>query len=422
MKILWLCNIILPAVSNELNLKASNKEGWLSGICDAVSKEKSFKLAICFPVPKKFAGHKWVINEIAYYGFYEDTKHPEKYDHKIENQLMHIVEDFEPDLVHVFGTEYPHTLAMCRCIEDKPRIKSLIGFQGILDIYKNHYFDGLPESVIETVTFRDFLKNDSLKKQQRKYELRAVNEVEAVRLAKHVTGRTPFDKGFSERVNPDAEYHFLNETLRKDFYEGEWKADKCEKHSIFLSQGNYPIKGLHVMLEALNLLKCSYPDIKVYVAGDNVTKKETFKDRLKLSAYGKYILKLLKDYDVSDKVIFLGSIDALKIKKQLLKSNIFVCPSTIENSPNSLGEAMILGVPSITSNVGGISGIFERDVDGLMFDSCEAGELAKCIDDLFKDVSLQIKFSSAASLHAKKTHNAGNNYRRLVEIYEKICK
>ncbi|MBR5357515.1 MAG: glycosyl transferase 4, partial [Lachnospiraceae bacterium] len=117
MKILWLCNIILPAVSNELNLKASNKEGWLSGICDAVSKEKSFKLAICFPVPKKFAGHKWVINEIAYYGFYEDTKHPEKYDEKLEGQLKNIVDDFEPDLVHIFGTEYPHTLAMCKCIE-----------------------------------------------------------------------------------------------------------------------------------------------------------------------------------------------------------------------------------------------------------------------------------------------------------------
>ena len=422
MKILWLCNIILPAVSNELNLKASNKEGWLSGICDAVSKEKNFKLAICFPVPKKYAGLKWVINEIAYYGFYEDTKHPEKYDEKLEGQLKNIVDDFEPDLVHIFGTEYPHTLAMCKCIEDRPRIKSLIGFQGILDIYKHHYFDGLPDSVINCVTFRDFIKRDSLRIQQKKYALRAINEVEAVKKAQHVTGRTPFDKGFSEKVNPDAEYHFLNETLRKEFYQGEWKYDKCEKHSIFLSQGNYPIKGLHVMLEALDMLKYAYDDIKLYVAGDNVTKTETLKDKIKLSAYGKYLLKLIKEYELEDRVVFLGSIDASQIKKQLLNSNVFVCPSTIENSPNSLGEAMILGVPSITSNVGGISGIFERDIDGLMFDNCEAGDLAKCIDDLFKDVPLQIKFSSAASLHAKKTHNSQNNYRRLVEIYEKICK
>ncbi len=422
MKILWLCNIILPAVANELNLKASNKEGWLSGICDAVCKERSFKLAICFPVPKKFAGLKWVINEIAYYGFYEDTKHPEKYDERLEGALKAIVDDFEPDLVHIFGTEYPHTLAMCKCLEDRPRIKSLIGFQGILDIYKHHYFDGLPESVVNDVTFRDFLKKDSLRKQQRKYELRAINEVEAVKKARYVTGRTPFDRGFSEKVNADAEYHFLNETLRKEFYDGEWKPDKCEKHSVFLSQGNYPIKGLHVMLEALDILKEAYPDMKVYVAGDNITKTETFKDRLKLSAYAKYIIKQIKEYEISDRVIFLGSLDAEKIKKQLLKSNVFVCPSTIENSPNSLGEAMILGVPSITSNVGGISGIFEKDIDGLMFDNCEAEDLAKCIDELFKDVSLQIKFSGAASLHAKKTHNPNTNYRRLVEIYEKICK
>lgn len=39
---------------------------------------------------------------------------------------------------------------------------------------------------------------------------------------------------------------------------------------------------------------------------------------------------------------------------EYLNCNVFVCPSSIENSPNSLGEAQILGVPCIGSYAGGI--------------------------------------------------------------------
>lgn len=416
MKILWLCNIVLPDIAKELNLKASNKEGWLSGICDTVKKSHDFELAVCFPVSKKLDGMKREKDGIRYYGFYEDTVHPEKYDDSLEDRLIKIVKDFTPDKVHIFGTEYPHTLAMCRVLRDEPS-KLFVGIQGVMDVYKDHYFDGLPEYVINRATFRDLLKQDSLKQQQQKYLLRAVNEVEAVKIAGNVLGRTPFDKAFSRRVNPTAYYHILNETLRINFYGDSWDIDSCEPHSIFLSQGNYPIKGLHYMLAALPGIVKKYPDVKVYVAGDAITSRRTLKDRIKIGSYGKYLVELIKKNNINEHVVFLGNLDADGVKERLLKSQLFICPSTIENSPNSLGEAMILGVPCIATDVGGIGGIFDKEKDGFIVEFGDVKGLSEAVIGLWEDINLQRKISGSARIHATRTHDAMANYKRLIEIY-----
>ncbi|MBO4679438.1 MAG: glycosyltransferase family 4 protein [Lachnospiraceae bacterium] len=420
---MWLCNIVLPSAAEHLNLKASHKEGWLSGICDVVKENHEFELGIAFPVPMDRDGVSFEKEGITFFGFYEDTVHPEIYDNTLEGRLKQILDEFKPDMVHIFGTEYPHTLAMCRCMADRPD-KILVGIQGVLEIYKNHYFDGLPGRVINRVTFRDFVRRDSLRAQQKKYALRAVNEVAAVKIAGHITGRTPFDLEFAANAHHEAKYHFMNETLRPEFYEGAWDIDECIPHTIFLSQGNYPIKGLHIMLKAAGILKEKYSDIKIFVAGDRIAAHKTLKDKLKLSSYGKYIIELLKEYKLTDAVTFTGSLNAEGIKEQLLKCSVFVCPSSIENSPNSLGEAMLLGVPCIASEVGGIPGIFKKDTDGLTFKNGDYEGLAECIDKMWSDEEKALSFSEKASMHAHITHNPELNYKRLLEIYREIveCK
>lgn len=416
MRVLWLCNIYLPAIAAELNLKASNKEGWLSGICDAVKKSHDFELGICFPVPKELDGFFREIDGISYYGFYEDTSHPETYDRSLEDRLKRVKEHFRPDVVHIFGTEFPHTLAMCKLYEHNSD-RVLVGIQGIVSINKDHYFDGLPDYVVNRVTFRDFLRKDSLRTQLHKYELRALNEIEAVSLAGNITGRTPFDLEFTTRVNPEAKYHFMNETLRSEFYDGHWTKEQCEPHSVFVSQGNYPIKGLHVLFEAMPEIRAHFPDVHVYVAGDEITRYTTLKEKIKISSYGKYLRELIKKYRLQDVVSFVGSIDAATFRERLLKCNVFVSPSSIENSPNSVGEAMLLGVPTVASNVGGVPGIFKGGVDGLMFENQDSKGLAEAVCTIFTDDKLVNELTGKASMHAHITHNPDTNYKRLYDIY-----
>lgn len=82
----------------------------------------------------------------------------------------------------------------------------------------------------------------------------------------------------------------MNETLRADFYNDTWSIDKIERYSLFLSQGNYPIKGLHYVIDILPDLLEEFEDTVVYVAGDVITANDSIKDKIKLSGYGKFCL------------------------------------------------------------------------------------------------------------------------------------
>ena len=104
-------------------------------------------------------------------------------------------------------------------------------------------------------------------------------------MAVHVTGRTDFDREYVSRINPNIIYHFMNETLREEFYHDSWNIDTIERYSVFLSQGNYPIKGLHYVLDILPELVEEHEETMLYVAGDVITAHKTLKDKIKISGY-----------------------------------------------------------------------------------------------------------------------------------------
>lgn len=441
MKILWICNIMLPIVAKYLGREVNNKEGWLTGLSDKILQNQSdnhVELAVAFPMAPQGNVQKWQVpienseRTLSCYGFAEDVIHPECYSPELETQLEEIVKDYCPDVVHCFGTEYPHTLAITKVYDTD---KILIGIQGLCKLYAESYLADLPESVIKRVTFRDWLKKDSILEQEQKFTERGRMEVQAILNTGHVTGRTWIDEKFTTETNPKVKYHFMNETLRSNFYDGSWEADKCEPYSIFLSQGDYPIKGLHYMLKAMPMILQKYPQAKVYVAGNRITDYKTLKDKIKISSYGKYIRELLQKYDLWEKIVFLGRMNAEEMKAQYLRSSMFVCPSVIENSPNSLGEAMLLGVPCVSALCGGVPSIFTDGVDGIGYpgygaeeyrtvadkEQAQAEQLAQAVITMWDEKDRREVYTENASAHARKTHNGQANYERLLEIYTEIA-
>ena len=433
MRVLWVCNIMLPAVAEYLGLEASNKEGWLTGLSSTILKyqnENGIELGVCFPVQGELAEFERILPvsgtdaEIHAFGFYEDVHRAEVYEEKTENRLAEIIGKFRPDVLHCFGTEYPHTLAAVKAFGRKER--TLIGIQGLCSIYAGHFRADLPDDVWKRRTFRDRVKRDDLRRQYEKYVQRGVYEIEAVQLAGHITGRTGWDRKYTSQWNPEAEYHFMNETLRAGFYEGCWREEDCRKYSIFLSQGDYPIKGLHYMLQAMPEILKQYPEAEVYVAGNSIVKSAAekgvsgLKGKLKLESYGKYILQLMRETGMLGKVHFLGRLNVEQMKSSYLKSNVFVCPSSIENSPNSVGEAMLLGVPAVCADVGGVADIFTDGVDGLLYPAGDVGRLAEAVKTMFAGGNQVDAWREAERQHAAKTHDARKNYERLMEIYREI--
>lgn len=418
MNILWIINIPLPEASVLMNEKPTPFGGWLVSAVTGLIASGGIDVSVAFP--QKGLQDVLVLKgeKITFYAF------PPVHEKKVRaNQhniyLEQILDTASPDIVHVFGTEYAHTLDMVNTCRTK-NINVLISIQGLISICAKHYVDCLPESVLNRFTFRDFIKQDNIKQQQQKFDKRGSYEIEALQKVKHIIGRTTWDRACTFQINSDAQYHFCNETLRDEFYKHTWDINKCEKNSIFISQGSYPIKGLHFMLEAMPLILKRFPNTKLYVGGQDLLKSDTLMDRIKVSSYGKYLKELIRKYSLVNNVVFTGLLDEKQMCNQYLKAHVFVCSSTIENSPNSLGEAMILGVPSVAAYVGGIPDMITHSKEGYLYQPNAIYMLSHYICEIFEDDEKARNISKLARTRALKTHNRDENISRLIEIYNDV--
>ena len=421
MKVLWLCNIMLPQIATSMSRKVGYGGGWLVGLSNDLIIEDDIELTICFPLGNEKKMLQGNIEGLQYYGFPQEVPDPTKYNKKIEQYFKMIITEVNPDIVHIFGTEYPHTLAMVNvCSELSIIDKVVINIQGLCSVISDHYYANLPRGVVNAWTFKDFLKQDNIKKQKEKFIKRGKFEIEAIKKVSHVIGRTDWDKACTFQINPSTTYHFCNETLRDSFYDNTWDINNCDRYSIFVSQAGYPIKGLHHLLEAMPEVIKHFPDMHVYVAGSDISNLSTLNDKLRIGSYGKYIDELINKYSLRNFITFTGDLNEELMCDRFLKAHVFVSPSSIENSSNSVGEAMILGTPTISSDVGGIKDMLTHNVDGFIYQHDAPYMLAYYICNIFSNDELAMKNSVNARSHALKTHDKSTNVSTMKCIYEEI--
>lgn len=421
MKIMWLCNIMPVQIAKALKKPFRSTNGWINVLYEFLAKEAEIELTVLFPVDKCEQIIYDQIDGTNCISFFQDYKRPERYETEQKDYFKMILERVEPDVVHIWGSEYPHTLAMVyACAEKNWSSRVVISIQGLISVCARHYTAALPEKVIKGKTLRDFLKWDGVKESQKKFEKRGKLEIEALKRVNHVIGRTEWDFACVKQINPDIIYHKGNEILRESFYCGTWELETCEKHSIFLSQWGYPLKGMHMVLEALRDVVQEYPDAKLITTGKNPL-KATGKEKIKQTYYERYLINLIKKWNLEAHVVFLGGeIQEEQMKDQYLKAHVFVLSSAVENSPNSMGEAMLLGTPVIASNVGGVSSLLTHDVEGFLYPFDEPYMLAYYIKRVFEENETARKFSDAGRKRAALTHHVLKNVASYYAIYKEI--
>ena len=237
----------------------------------------------------------------------------------------------------------------------------------------------------------------------------------------NVIGRTTWDKSQVLAINPKLNYYQGEENLRNVFYKDKWDINKVNRHTLFFSQAQSIIKGFYIFLEALKILKVKYPDVLVHVAGNDII-DNSFVSKLKRQSYAKYLIKLIEKYDLKDNIKFTGYLNAEEYKNYLLKTHVYVQASSIENSSNSLGEAMILGMPCVASNVGGTSTMLKDGEEGFLYQYTEPELLAYYIEEFFESDSLCKEMGDKARNHASKRHDWENNANTTLNIYKDILK
>lgn len=409
-KVLWLCNSPSHRAGSALGIKRTPKEGWLIEISNRLYDDCEIEFTYVF----HSSSIAVVLEASNIEGNYVAV--PEECG---INEFAAILKKYNPDIIHIWGTEYKKAYNMTEAAKQLGMVeKVVISIQGLVGAYYYHYMGNIPGRIQIFPTIRDIIRNDTLLKQQKDFLRRGVFEKEAIKNVNHVIGRTFWDYSYCHLVNPNVYYHFNNETLRNGFYVNSWKKECCIPHRLFISQATYPLKGFHYLIEALGILKENYPDIQVVVAGAN----NTFRPYLLDSSYGRYIRNLIKRNDLQNNIKYIGMLDEQAIIQEYLKAEVFVSPSMIENSPNSVGEAMLLGMPVVSSNVGGISDLLNHGSEGFLYQADAPYLLAYYIQKFFENEDIEITCGMNAKRHAIKTHNPEKNYRDLKEIYLEILK
>lgn len=420
MKILWVCSLPLPEMAAQLYLNQTSFGGWLIGLSRQLENEKSVSLYVLANVPSDIGEISGKAAGYFYYSFTGLSNRQSEPDENRIHRFRNVIHSVQPDVIHVFGSEYAFCQEMVMAAEaEHCGERVVISLQGLMGEIAMHYTDGLSEEVIHHQTLRERMKGQSIAQEQQLFFMRSHFEKYALDHVSHVIGRTEWDHDFTQKMNPKIQYHYCSETLRPEFYGYRWNYADCEKHSIFISQASYPIKGFHFFLKAMPALVQRFPDVQVYITGRDLIHLSA-KEKFHIDSYRLYLHQQIRKMHLEPYIHFCGTLNAEQMRQHLLSANVMVSPSVLENSSNSIGEAMLLGTPVVASDTGGTSSMIPDSSFGILYSLSDTSALFEAISSVFTSGDKIEPLSEGERKRAEVLFDPGTNQKQLLSIYRTI--
>ena len=420
MRVLWLTRYP-PTGFVDKFASAYHGEGWVFSLQNAVEKQNAdIDLGVAFLFPntesKKHDG------KVTYYPIRKEQKSSIQkalfylggYKREGKTYLLEtldVINDFKPDLIHIFGIESPFAFMV-----GYTDIPVVIHLQGILNPCHNSFY---PQGMNQyTFLFKDFfikewLLHNGYNFSYDEMKVRSQREVSLFKNAKYFMGRTEWDFQISRIFSPNSEYFHVNEILRDSFYEEiPWIIQKSGKFIIMSTISETVYKGLDTILKTAQLLKqFTGLDFEWKVVGVN--------------GDSKFVQFFEKDLQIKGKevnVAYKGVWNAGQICAGLQQTHVYVHPSYIDNSPNSLCEAQMIGLPVIGTYVGGIPSLITHNETGLLVPANTPHELAYQLQYLQQHPETMVQLGKNARETAIHRHSKEKIVSDLISVYHHISK
>ena len=419
MRILWITADVLDSFFPYVEGNPSRGGTWIDPLFFSLSKNKNNQMGILSPV---FNGKNQAkeIGGIMYFAVpmpKNGTTRPMS--KAMSDNYLAAIASFKPDIIHVHGIE--KNFGQLREYLDK-NIPVVCSIQGVIQ----SCLPALQASVADILldkfrSIKNLLGRGGVKSAIKNWTKYAPIEHDIVKNNQYFIGRTIWDKAQLKALNPEAYYFHGEELLRTSFYTRQWHQHTCNRHQIFVSSASYPLKGFHIALKAVALLKIKYPNIKLVAPISSLNMNSSIIwDFLFAEDYARYLKNEILSLGLKDNVETLKRLSAEEMAKCFEDANVFVLSSFIENSSNALGEAMMVGTPTIVTPVGGVMSIVKDNESTLMFPSGDHAFLAYQIDALFSNDNLAEKLSATAKLIARKRHDVLATTDQYLNIYSEI--
>lgn len=410
MRVLWF------TVSPSLYSINGNNQGlgWIASLERIVRTDKDIVLGVAFEHEDNI--FKSEQDGVIYYpmNVFRNRRDIEcrRYHADIEERLFmpccqRVIDDFKPDVIQVFGSEWCFGL-----IQEYTNIPVVIHMQGSMPPYQNAMF---PPGYSWKEEHDDIpwwnLRWRHRHSLWRKRNVEVVDREERIlRGCKYFMGRTDWDYALSRFYAPDSHYYKCWEALRTVFIDGtfKWKPDKSRKKYIIVSTGPSRLKGMDVILKTAKLLKeYSGVDFEWRIIGA---------DMMHLSDHErKWGIDSMKN-----NVKPLGVLDGDAVCQELLGCDLYVLPTYIDNSPNSVCEAMCLGVPVVSTLTGGLPSLIDNHRTGELVPCNDPYTLAYTLRMLLPDIDKRMQYGKTAREIALQRHNPDGILNMLKNIYMDI--
>lgn len=418
MKSLWIVNKRCGGLHVKLHGKKATGGQWLDAMLEEASQFPEDRIVVV-NIEKKPALPCFADGQVTYYTLSGEPNASYNYkDPKAVAGWKQIMDKEKPDVMVIWGTEFPYSLA---AMEAAPHLPSVIYVQGILDSIGKYYQSGLTEQELKKAkTLRDTLTGTTIGKVQKSFEKRAEYEKEIVRKSAHVIIENTWAAAYLRKLCPNVQEHYLPISISNSFRNHQWHEETMQPHTIMCPAADYPIKGLHMLMKALAIVKERYPDVKLYIPGAPLRDTKTLKAKLKQTGYARLISHMIQEMGLKDNMVYTGRLTADEMAEKMATVNCFAMTSAIENHSSTLKEAMTVGTPCVASFVGGVS---QYAVDGencLLYRYEDYEVLAHNIIRIFEDTGLRVTLSENARTALSGRAAVRSDYEKMQEVYRKI--
>ncbi len=411
MKILWFTNIPMPDVNRYHGKEAMGTGGWMGALLELLKGRPELEIGVVTAC-SHFPNSQFKVAGVDYFIVKQQSAKFRRSLFPVDNnpaylsQCVDIVKIFKPDIVHIHGTERFYGQMMSKGMVQCPVVISIQGIMGACSEWYR-WFGKLTLTDILSASASTSLKFSGLLWELRESRQQARREREYFRKGKYFFGRTEWDKAYISFYNGHAQYFKVGEVLRQPFWQHQWILSGCKKHRIIFTNTRHPRKGTELLIEAVKQLKPLYPEIELLFVGT-----------LGHGAYERFLKKKINTLGGSIKS--LGQMNADEMAKELCNAHLFVSASYIDNSPNSVAEAQLVGMPVISSYTGGVPSMVDEGKTGLFFPTGDVPLLVSRIKAIFESDDLAIGLGENARQVAGKRHDPQAIVNAQVSAYETI--
>lgn len=320
-----------------------------------------------------------------------------------------------PDIIQIWGTECDYAKIALQTFTNIP---SIIYIQGVMDAVARGYDAELSfKTKLSIITPYDLLHRNWIDISQKRYALRAVREKDILNMATASIVENDWCEDQIHAIAPNCICFRSNLPIKTSFWKKHWALKNITPHSIFTNAGSMPLKGHHILLEALSIIKKSYPDVKLFIPGTPLDINKAGRN-LHTSGYSYLLAKLIRRFHLQENIKYVGMLSDVQMAEFLSTSHVYVMPSCVENHSSSLIEAQVVGTPCVTSFVGGTGHVVKDGVNALIYNFHDPATLAGNVCRIFNSDELALRLSSGANRYKEcRNNNVGED---LMKIYQNI--